>query len=94
MRRAEGGEELAEEFFPAGAVQQRGGAVGGGGVPHAKQAEPQLRRGAGSRGGWEALGEVHCGGGRVELERGDEAGGVAGSGCQDGRVREQVPREE
>ena len=37
---------------------------------------------------------VHCGGGRAELERGDEAGGVAGSGCQDGRVREQVPREE
>ena len=94
MCRAEGGEELAEEFYPAGAVQQRGGAVGGGGVPHAKQAEPQLRRGAGSRGGWEALGEVHFGGGHVELERGGEAGGVAGSGCQDGRVREQVPREE
>ena len=63
-------------------------------MPHAKQAEPQLRRGAGSRGGWKALGEVHCGGGRAELERGDEAGGVAGSGCQDGRVGEQVPREE
>ena len=94
MCRAEGGEELAEELFPAGAVQQRGGAVEGGGVPQAKQAEPQLCRGAGSRGGWEALGEVHCGGGRAELERGDVAGGVAGSGCQDGRVREQAPREE
>ena len=94
MRRAEGGEELTEESLPAGAVQQWGGAVGGGGVPHAEQTEPQLRRGAGSRGGWEVLGEVHCGGGRVELERCDEAGGMAGSGCQDGRVREQVPREE
>ena len=68
--------------------------MGGRGVPHAKQAEPQLCRGAGSRGGWEALGEVHCGGGRAELERGDVAGRVAGSGCQDGRVREQAPREE
>ena len=67
MRRAEGGEELAQEILSAGAVQQRGGAVGGGGVPHAKQTEPQLRRGAGSRGGWEVLGEVHCGGGRAEL---------------------------
>ena len=67
MRRAEGGEELAEEFPPAGAVQQRGGAVGGGGVPHAKQTEPQLRWGAGLRGGWEMLGEVHGGGGRAEL---------------------------
>ena len=68
--------------------------MGGGGVPHAEQTEPQLRRGAGSQGGCEVLGEVHCGGGRAELERGDEAGGVAGSGCQDGRVREQAPREE
>ena len=46
---------------------KRGGAVGGGGVPHAKQTEPRLRRGAGSRGGWEVLGEVHCGGGRAEF---------------------------
>ena len=67
MRRAEGGEELAEETLPAGAVQQRGGAAGGGGVPLAEHTEPQLRRGAGSRGGWEVLGEVHCGGGRAEL---------------------------
>ena len=48
-------------------------------MPHAKQAEPQHCRGAGSRGGWEALGEVHCGGGRAELKRGDVAGGVAGT---------------
>ena len=44
-----------------------GGAVGGGEVPHAEHTEPQLRRGAGSRGGWEVLGEVHCGGGCAEL---------------------------
>ena len=41
--RVEGGEELSEEFRPVGTVQQRGGAVGGGGVPHAQHAEPQLR---------------------------------------------------
>ena len=38
-----------------------------GGAPHAEQTEPQQRQGAWSRGGWEALGEVHCGGGRAEL---------------------------
>ena len=68
--------------------------MGGGGVPHAQHTEHQLRRGAGSRGGWEVLGEIHGGGGRAELERGDEVGGVAGRGCQNGRVREQAPREE
>ena len=94
MRRAEGGKELAEELFSAGAVQQGGGAVGGGGVPHAQHTEPQLRRGARSRGGWEVVGEVHRGGGRAELKRGDEVGGVARRGRQNRRVREQAPREE
>ena len=94
MRCAEGGEELAEESLPAGAVQQLGADVGGGGVPHAQHTELQLRRGAGSRGGWEVLGEVHCGGGRAELKRGEEAGEVAGRGCQNRWMREQAPREE
>ena len=94
MRRAKGGEELAEETLPAGAVQQWGGAVGGGGVPHAEHTEPQLCRGAGPRGGSEVPREVHCGGGGAELKRCDEAGGVVGRGSQDGRVREQAPREE
>ena len=56
--------------------------------------KPQLCRGAGPRGGWEVPGEVHCGGGGAELKGCDEAGGVAGRGGQDGRVREQAPREE
>ena len=42
VRRAEGGEELCEERRLVGAVQQRGGTVRGGGVPHAQHAEPQL----------------------------------------------------
>ena len=63
-------------------------------MPHAQHTEPQLRRGAGSRGGWEVVGEVHGGGGRAELKRGDEVGGVAGRGCQNRWVREQAPREE
>ena len=88
MCRAVGGKELAEEFLPAGAVKQRGGAVGGGGVPHAQHAEPQLRRGARLRGGGEVVGEVDGGGGRAEFEGGDEAGGVAGRGRQHRGVRE------
>ena len=40
------------------------------------------------------VGELHSGGGRAELKRGDEVGGVAGRGCQNRWVREQAPREE
>ena len=77
------------------ALSSRGGAPWGEEECHMpSRLNPDCVGGAGSRGGCEVLGEVHCGGCRVELGRGGEAGGVAGSGCQDGRVREQVPREE
>ena len=63
----------------------------GGGVPNFQHTEPQRRRGLTSRGGREVAGQVDGGGGRAELKRRDEVGGVAGRGQQHGGVREQVP---
>ena len=91
--RAEGGEELREERRPVGALQQRGGAVRGGGVPHAQHAEPQLKRRA-KRGCGELGGQEDSRGGCAEFEGGDKSGGVAGRGCQHRWVREQAPRQE